>query len=231
MSSLLALPAVRAELASYGLMPAGGSVVFSDLERARTAYLRRHKAAVAAVALALAEPMFSRGRFPKLTLVDAVAYRPGMDETLLQTLAAVCGVESLPAGYRYQVPFGEHAWDVVERYELDALFLEAPSFSPRPSHLALRPRGFDWGSPARNEIPGALTQWRRLYRTLPRARQVMAATLMTLYRGEADRIWLKPMDKSLLVADAICALRDCDTQPEGIALRDWGRLVALYPGW
>jgi hypothetical protein len=222
---LIDLPAVRTELAAYGLMGTGGSVVFLDLDRARTAYLRRQRAAVAAVAYALAEPMFANGRFPKLSLLDAVAFRPGMDATQLHTLAAVCGVDSLPPGFRFQAPFGEHAWDIVDRYELEALFLEAPSYSPRPSHRALRPRGFDWGAPGQAEIPGALTQWRRHYRALPLVRQIMASTLMTLYRGEVDRTWLKHVEKSWLVGDAIDTLRHAD------ALQDWGRLVVLYPGW
>jgi hypothetical protein len=52
-----------------------------------------------------------------------------------------------------------------------------------------------------------------------------SATILCLYRGEADKLWLARLPSNWHAADAVVALND-----DG-ALRDWGRLVALYPAW
>ena len=70
-----------------------------------------------------------------------------------------------------------------------------------------------------------MAKWRRAYKALPPARQMMVATIITLYRGEPDKTWLARLPSTWHAADAIAALQ------EALALRDWGRLVALYPGW
>jgi hypothetical protein len=43
--------------------------------------------------------------------------------------------------------------------------------------------------------------------------------------GEADKLWLARLPSTWHAADAVAALAEAG------ALRDWGRLVALYPGW
>ena len=53
----------------------------------------------------------------------------------------------------------------------------------------------------------------------------MVVTIITLYRGERDKTWLARMPSTWLAADAVAALQEAG------ALRDWGRLVGLYPGW
>jgi hypothetical protein len=53
----------------------------------------------------------------------------------------------------------------------------------------------------------------------------MVATILCLYRGEADKLWLARLPSNWHAADAVVALNDAG------ALRDWGRLIALYPGW
>jgi len=54
---------------------------------------------------------------------------------------------------------------------------------------------------------------------------MMVATIIWLYRGEQDKTWLARLPSIWHAADAIAALVEAE------ALRDWGRLVALYPGW
>jgi len=70
-----------------------------------------------------------------------------------------------------------------------------------------------------------MAEWRRAYKALPPVRQMMVATIIWLYRSEPDKTWLGRLPSTWHAADAIAAL-----QEDG-ALRDWGRLVALYPGW
>ena len=54
---------------------------------------------------------------------------------------------------------------------------------------------------------------------------MMVATIITLYRGEPDKTWLSRLPNTWHAADAVAVLLEAG------ALRDWGRLVALYPGW
>ena len=70
-----------------------------------------------------------------------------------------------------------------------------------------------------------MAEWRRAYKALAPVRQMMVATIICLYRGEADKLWLSRLPSAWHAADAVAVLKD-----EG-ALRDWGRLIALYPGW
>jgi hypothetical protein len=62
-------------------------------------------------------------------------------------------------------------------------------------------------------------------RALAAARQMMVATIICLYRGEADKLWLTRLPATWHAADAVAALQEAG------ALRDWARLVSLYPGW
>jgi hypothetical protein len=71
----------------------------------------------------------------------------------------------------------------------------------------------------------AMAEWRRTYKTLPPVRQMLVATIICLYRGEADKLWLARLPSAWHAADAVAALSEAG------ALRDWGRMVALYPGW
>lgn len=148
-----------------------------------------------------------------------------MDGEEIMTFAALGGVARLPPWSEHEHAFGIAVWRAVDKYDLHELFTHAPSCRPPPSYHALRPRGFDWTSPEWPEIPGAILQWRRQYKSLSLARQLVAATVLTLYRGEVDRVWLNRVPKAWPAADGIVALRDAG------ALMDWTELVALYPGW
>jgi hypothetical protein len=98
----------------------------------------------------------------------------------------------------------------------------------RDPHLSIngidvRPRGFDYRtSEVDKEV---MTEWRRRYKALPSVRQMLVATIIWLYRGGADKTWLTRLPSTWHAADAVAALQEAG------ALRDWGRLVALYPGW
>ena len=89
--------------------------------------------------------------------------------------------------------------------------------------IDVRPRGIDW----RTEQVDAdeMREWRRRYKALPPVGQMIVVTIITLYRGERDKTWLARLPSTWLAADAVAALLEAG------ALRDWGRLVALYPGW
>ena len=209
-------------LESFGIeLSAGGLVVMTDFAKAESAYIHHSSVPVAVVAMAVASPTFARGRFPKLRLVDVVTKVAAMDGREMRALATVCGanIDSLPEGSGRAPAFAAHLLDVIARYQLDAFFLRDPNQSI--NGIDVRPRGFDYHT-SQVDAP-AMAEWRRA--ALPPARQMMVATIIWLYRGEADKTWLARLPSTWHAADAIAALQEAG------ALRDWGRLVALYPGW
>ena len=67
--------------------------------------------------------------------------------------------------------------------------------------IDISPRGFDYGtSEVDKEI---MTEWRRRYKALPPARQMMVATTVTLYRREPDKTCLSRMPDTWHAADAV----------------------------
>jgi hypothetical protein len=211
-------------LGSFGMeLSAGGLVVMTDFVKAENAYIHHSTVPVAVVAMAIASPVFARGRFPKLRLVNVVAKAPAMDGREMRALAAVCGasLEGLPDGSGRSPTFAAHLLDVIARYELDALFTREPDRAI--NGIDVRPRGINWRTEQVDTV--AMAEWRRAYKALPAARQMLVATIITLYSSEPDKTWLARLPSTWHAADAVAALLAAG------ALRDWVRLVALYPGW
>jgi hypothetical protein len=211
-------------LESFGIeLSAGGLVVMTDFAKAERAYIHHSTVPAAVVAMAVASPVFARGRFPKLRLVHVVAKVPAMDGREMRALATLCGasVDGIPEGSGRAPAFAAHLLDVIARYELDAFFTRVPDRAV--NGIDVRPRGIDWRS---EQVDAkAIAEWRRAYKTLAPARQMLVATIITLYRGEPDKTWLARLPSTWHAADAVAALLEAG------ALRDWGRLLALYPGW
>ena len=207
-------------LESFGIeLSAGGLVVMTDFAKAERAYIHHTSVPVAVVAMAVASPIFARGRFPTLRLVNVVTKVPAMDRREMRALATVCGANidgSSPAS-----AFAAHLLDVIARYEFDAFFTRVPDRAV--NGIDVRPRGVDYRT---DEVDAAaMAEWRRAYKVLPPVRQMMVATIIWLYRGEPDKTWLARLPSTWHAADAVAAL------VEAGALRDWGRFIALYPGW
>ena len=55
--------------------------------------------------------------------------------------------------------------------------------------------------------------------------QMLVASLIWLYRGGKDHVWLRRVPCTWQAADALRVLG------ESGALPDWGRLIFLFPGW
>ena len=116
----------------------------------------------------------------------------------------------MPEGSDRASAFAAHLLDVIARHELDAFFLRDARLSI--NGIDVRPRGFDYRtSEVDKEV---MTEWRRRYKALPPARQMMVATIITLYRGEPDKTWLSRLSNTWHAADAVAALL------ESGALRD-----------
>lgn len=202
----------------------GGIVTIGDLQKADRGYVHHSSMPVAVVGYALVSRSLAAGRFPKIRLLDVVAKRPAMDAGEAIAMARLCGVELQPPFWGNAQPFADHLFDVLDRYEMQAFFqrLDEPLRSEQP-HYAVRPTAVDWRQD--EVIPEAMTAWRKAYKALPAARQMMVATVMWLYRGGEDKTWLSRVPWQWPAADAISVLHAAG------CLADWARLVALYPGW
>jgi hypothetical protein len=151
-------------------------------------------------------------------LSNLVAQRFDMDNDEALRFALACGGD-LAATLGHE-PFDCHLRAVIQRYGLMSLFRNV---GYGPHHQAIKPTGYDDDADA--VIPEAMAQWRATYRALPEPHQIIAATIIWLYRGGPDTVWLRRVAVAWPAADAIAHLRAAG------ALADWGLLVALYPGW
>jgi hypothetical protein len=151
-------------------------------------------------------------------LSNLVVQRFDMDGDEALRFALACGGDR--AAKTGHEPFDRHLRSVILRYGLTRLFHDNGQY---PHHHAIKPTGYDYDADA--VIPEAMAQWRATYRALPEAHQMIAATIIWLYRGGPDTVWLRRVAVAWPAADAIALL--CATG----ALPDWGLLVSLYPGW
>jgi len=202
--------------------PGFGATV-SDAEKAENAYIHHSAMPAAVAALSLASMPIARLRFPYVRLVDVVAKRPGMDNREAHALAEVCNtkVELHVGGSALAAAFQAQLLHVIARYDLDPFFTRDASRAI--NGIDVRPAGI---RPRTDEVePIAIANWRRVYKALPQPQQMMVATIIWLYRGGEDKTWLQRVPCKWYATDAVLAL--------GIAglLPDWGKLVALYPGW
>ena len=218
---------VDEKLESLGIeIDAGGVVLFSDLERATNCYIHHTSQPAAAAAYSIVSPVFARGRFPNYTLINLLRKRPSMDAVEILALEAVCNAPLELPQWNGGLKFFNQLLKVLEQHDLWDFFVRTPlGRRPVEDHHCIRPIGFDFTLPDQPEIPGALKEWRTKYRLLSPVRQMMVATVLTLYLTRDDKHWMIRVPKTWHVADSIGLMRS-----KG-CLADWARLVGLYPGW
>lgn len=202
----------------------GGIVSVSDIRKADCAYVHHTRMPVAVTGYALVSKNLAAGRFPKLGLLDVVAKRMIMDAGETIALARLCGFDMRPISAGNAEQFADHLFDVIKGYQMEPFFcwLDTPLRSSH-RHYCCRPTGWDWDGD--RELQGGVAAWRKAYRALSPERQMMVATIMTLYRGRKDDTWMVRVPCRWAAADAIVALNAAGY------LKDWGGLLALYPGW
>lgn len=204
--------------------PAGVQITDFDLAGQR-GYIHHAHVPVAVTGYAVVAPVFARGRFPDYTFINLIHTRPSMDEQDATALAALCGVDVAPPFWGNPEPFAAHLWDVIDRYDLGAFFERVDSPQASADHYRMRPRSataYEFDKPGASEV---ISQWRKDYRALPLAKQLMVATILNLYLMRDDTIWMVRVPKKWHAAEGIEVL-----QAAGY-LTDWAKLVALYPGW
>lgn len=170
--------------------------------------------------LSLRSPLDAKARYPDYRLTQLVSSRLDLGDDDLGRLSDILGMDVRDVAPNVLEPFNDHLRLMIARYGLEALFGDDRQ---TPYHHAIRPTGYDF---ERDEIiPTGMEKWRADYRALPEERQMLAASILWLYRAGKDNAWLRRVPCTWHAADGIIRMRATKV------LEDWARLFALYPGW
>jgi hypothetical protein len=172
------------------------------------------------LSLALANPERAKERFPAYRLTQLVTARFDMDDVEATIFANLARPPATARLLRDTAPFNDHLRDAIGRLGLTPLFCDD---GPGRHHHAIRPTGYDYHADAVDAW--GMERWRADYRAMTAAQQMLAASIIWLYRGGKDNRWLRRVPSTWHAADAIDEMRRRDV------LTDWGCLISLYPGW
>ncbi|MFD2249576.1 hypothetical protein FHS82_004028 [Pseudochelatococcus lubricantis] len=172
------------------------------------------------LALSLSEPEKSAKEYPDYRLSALVVERLDMDDDEIAKLASLtcCTPPGFAVGSAPD--FEQHLRELIAQYGLYPLFQDD---GPGRFHHAIRPSGYDYDAD-KVEATG-MENWRAFYRGMSAERQMLAASIIWLYRGRKDNRWLRRVPCTWNATEAILKLRS-----NGM-LSGWGRLIMLYPGW
>jgi hypothetical protein len=158
--------------------------------------------------------------FPNFRLTRLIEARFDMGPLEASIFLKLCGAAPMPTWLHADAAFHRHLLQTLDRYGLASLFVDD---APGGHHHAMRPRGYDYSVDAVD--PQGMETWRADYRRMQPAQQMLVASLIWLYRGGKDHVWLRRVPCTWQAADALRVLG------ESGALPDWGRLIFLFPGW
>ncbi len=143
-----------------------------------------------------------------------------MDEVEASVFANAGGCALAGPPINRDMAFDRHLRGMIDRYGLTSLFSDG---APGQHHHEIRPVGYDYYVDAVE--PRGMEKWRADYRAMTAAQQMLAASIIWLYRGGKDNVWLRRVPCTWHATDAVLEMQRSE------ALADWGRLVSLYPGW
>jgi hypothetical protein len=172
------------------------------------------------VALALKSGEAAKIRYPNYRLTRLVADRLDMDETDIANLSAILGTDLVGDADPMRRPFDLLLRRTITKYALGILFYDD---GLGVHHQSIRPKGYDFFD--EEVIALDMERWRADYRAMSLERQMLAASILWLFRGGADNFWLRRVPCTWHAADAIARMKEAGV------LEDWARLLALYPGW
>jgi hypothetical protein len=161
-----------------------------------------------------------QSEIPRISTEPAlIGSRPGLDD--LECFVQILGLDQVHPSRDRGRSFDHHLRHIIKRYGLATLFSDD---GPGPRHHAIRPAGYDFHSDA--VIPIAMEKWRADYRAMAAHRQMLAASIIWLYRGGKDSCWLRRVPCTWRAADGLHALRSGGYRRLGPAVSPLPRLVA-----
>jgi hypothetical protein len=172
------------------------------------------------MAAALVDPGKAMDVYPAYRLQRLVALRIDMDGEEIDRFAELSGVAVAPPAVNADAIFDRHLRTLIMQTGLAPLFEES---GPGLHHHAIRPTGFLHHFEEVDAL--GMERWRAYYRSMPLASQMLAASIIWLYRGKKDTTWLRRVPCTWHAAEALAELRQAGL------LRDWAKLVVWYPGW
>src|SRR5258708_33341282 len=123
---------------------------------------------------------------PPFRLTQLFMARFDMDVVEAAAFLNFCAAAPTPTPQNADAEFHAHLRRVIDRYRLDCLFVED---APGQYHHTTRPRGYDYLVDAVH--PKHLGTWRANYRNMHSVQQMFEASIIWLYRGGKDRVWLR----------------------------------------
>src|SRR5258708_21283079 len=155
---------------------------------------------------------------PPFRLTQLVMARFDMDVVEAAVFLNFCAAVPTPTPQNADAEFHAHLRRVIDRYRLDCLFVED---APGQYHHTTRPRGYDYLVDAVH--PKDMETWRADYRNMHSVQQMFEASIIWLYRGGKDRVWLRRVPLPRRAPQALPALR-ANGAPSHL-----GRLVFFFP--
>src|SRR5258708_19056261 len=123
---------------------------------------------------------------PPFRLTQLFMARFDMDVVEAAVFLNFCAAVPTPTPQNADAEFHAHLRRVIDRYRLDCLFVED---APGQYHHTTRPRGYDYSVDVVH--PKDMETWRADYRNMHSVQQMFATSIIWLYRGGQDRVWLR----------------------------------------
>jgi hypothetical protein len=152
--------------------------------------------------IAAADPAAAEQAFSDLRLTQIVVARFDMDVVEASCFLEFCGATAASSPHHTDAEFHEQLRRTLDRYGLGGLFVDD---GPGRHHHAVRPRGYDYWVDAVD--PKDTETWRADYRNMHPTRQILAASIIWLYRGGKDHVWLRRVPCTWRATEALHVLR------------------------
>jgi len=211
-------------LRTAGIQVTDGGAMSVDYGTFVHSYVHHTKLPVIAVAATLIDPVAAQLKFARVEMRTVVTKRWSMDSDEALALAEVAGADVRPPFWSQRDAYARIVRDVLGNHGLVPFFEDADGHDDLGR---IRPRGYstpDIGGD-KAEFDAEVLKWQKEFRSLPRPRKILLATVIWLYAGDDNNLWMRKLPRRWLAVDAIAELRRAGM------LRDWARVVAAYSGW
>jgi hypothetical protein len=141
-----------------------------------------------------------------------------IDETEATQLEGLSGSEA--SFNRYPESFYHTLLLAIRQLRLFKLFVRTPEGD---HHRSVCPTAYN--ERAGEHYPEEKARWRADFRAMNPEQQMMAATIIWLYRSGSDSIWLRRVPCTWKASEALHYMHDAG------CLALWLQLISRYPGW